>query len=159
MGTKYRGTKAEILALDTFIKLRRAVNSVDAVIGVVDERSPRMMSETRFGMLEALYHLGPLCQQELGEKILTSKANVTMIVDKLSAQGLVRRTAHPENRRMVLVELTDAGAAFVKESLPDRVDRIRLAFDHLDSDERKELGRLCKKLGLGISRATTGDGK
>ena len=63
MGSAYRGTAAERRVLNTYIKLMRAAESVTA-------RAHRHLAEerlttTQFGVLEALYHLGPLYQKEV----------------------------------------------------------------------------------------------
>ncbi len=68
MGTKFKGSKKEIQALDAFIKLKRASESLSS--RVTAEFSKNQISESQFGVLETLYHLGPLCQKELGGKFL-----------------------------------------------------------------------------------------
>ena len=68
MGTHYRGTADEVRALDSYIKLMRAADSIAARI----ERLLKVQGLTisQFGVLEALYHLGPMCQRQLGTKLL-----------------------------------------------------------------------------------------
>ncbi len=44
---------------------------------------------------------------EIGERRLVTRGTVTGLIDTLEARGLVRRTPHPEDRRMLLIELTD----------------------------------------------------
>ena len=59
------------------------------------------LTPTQLGVLEAILHKGPLTQRELGRKVLTSAGNMTDVVDKLEARGLVRRTrvaARPAHR-------------------------------------------------------------
>ncbi|MCJ7755282.1 MAG: hypothetical protein MUP13_12025, partial [Thermoanaerobaculales bacterium] len=74
METKYQGTPAETRALDTYIKLRRAVNALGLVEGKVMREAG--LTESQFGALEALLHLGPLCQRELADKVLKSAGNM-----------------------------------------------------------------------------------
>ena len=49
------------------------------------------LTAPQFGVLEALYHLGPLCQKDLAAKILKSSGNMTMVIDNLEKRDLVRR--------------------------------------------------------------------
>jgi MarR family 2-MHQ and catechol resistance regulon transcriptional repressor len=145
MGTRYRGTKDEVRALNAFVKLVRAAESVGARLsGGLAEAG---LTEGQFGALEALYHLGPLHQRELGAKLLRSGGNVTMIVDNLEKRGLVRRERGVEDRRFVTVHLTDAGRRLIARLFPAHAARITAEMSALTPAEQDELGRLCRKLG------------
>jgi MarR family 2-MHQ and catechol resistance regulon transcriptional repressor len=74
MGTHYQGTQAETDALNAYIKLMRAAESVTARAHNV---LPKEITLSQFGVLEALLHRGPLCQGELASKLLRSGGNVT----------------------------------------------------------------------------------
>jgi DNA-binding MarR family transcriptional regulator len=50
-----------------------------------------------------------ITSRELGDQIQLDSATLTGIIDRLEAQGLVRRIDHPEDRRAVLLYLTDEG--------------------------------------------------
>lgn len=73
---------AETRALNTYIKLGRIGQNLRAEDGL--PLSP-------FGVLEARWHLGPLCQRDLGLKILKSSGNMTMVVDNPEKRALVDR--------------------------------------------------------------------
>lgn len=149
MGTHYKGSAEEVRALDAFIKLMRAASTVRARL---DEHLREIgITELQLGVLEALLHLGPLCQHELGRKQLTSRANVTLLVDRLEDRGWVRRERDAEDRRSVRVRLTEEGRRFIEEIFPRHLLRIREALDVLSLSEQEELGRLCRKLGLGAA--------
>ena len=49
-----------------------------------------------------------------GERLLVHRTWVTNIIDKLEADGLVRRVPHAEDRRATLAEITDEGRAAAK---------------------------------------------
>src|ERR1700687_4768101 len=89
MGSHYRGTAEEVRALDAFIKLARAADSIGSRVSASITEAG--VTERQFGMLEALFHLGPLHQCDLGQKLLRSGANMTLVVDNLEKRGLVRR--------------------------------------------------------------------
>ena len=146
MGTHYSGTAAEIRALATYIKLLRAVDSVKARIDC--HQTAGDLKGTQFGTLEMLFHLGPLHQNAIGEKLLTSKSNVVGVIDKLEKRGLVKRQRSAEDRRLIFVHLTDEGEKIIKELLPTHVAAITEEMSYLTAAEQEELGRLCRKLGL-----------
>ena len=88
MATHYRGTPQEVLALDGFIKLMRATDSLNAHLARHIDGAGLTMGQ--FGVLEALLHLGPMNQCDLGAKLLRSGSNVTMVLDNLQRHRLVR---------------------------------------------------------------------
>jgi MarR family 2-MHQ and catechol resistance regulon transcriptional repressor len=145
MGTRHRGTNEEINALNAFIKLQRAAESVSARTHVV---LPNGLTVTQFGVLEALYHIGPLCQGELAEKLLRSGGNLTLVVDNLEKAGYVVRERDPADRRFVVVKLTEHGAKFISEIFPRVLANVTQEMGVLSSTELLDLGRLCKKIGL-----------
>ena len=147
MGIRYKGTKAENRALDAYIKLVRASESVVGRLGQ-NLRAEDDLPLSQFGVLEALMHLGPMCQRELGVKILKSNGNVTMVVDNLEKRGLVARRRSVEDRRVTEVDLTAKGRALIKGIFPRHAAEITAEMGRLTAAEQKQLGALCRKLGL-----------
>jgi MarR family 2-MHQ and catechol resistance regulon transcriptional repressor len=146
MKHRYRGNQKEIRALKTYVKLMRAAESVTA-------RTHRHLSSTgltisQFAVLESLYHLGPLSQREIGQKILRSSGNITMVIDNLEKNGLVRRERLEADRRFFIVHLTDRGYQLIKKIFPPHAAVIAEDLAALTAAEQETLGRLCKKLGL-----------
>lgn len=149
MGTHYQGTAEEVQALNAFIKLKRAMSSVQSLLqGALMTHG---LTETQFGILEALLHLGPMCQRALGGKLLSSGGNITVVVDNLERRGLVRRERSREDRRLTLVNLTAEGESLIAEIFPAHVRQIQLAFAGLTGDEQSQLERLCRKLGHSLT--------
>jgi MarR family 2-MHQ and catechol resistance regulon transcriptional repressor len=146
MSKGYSDTPEKVQALDTFTKLLRATDSVKARIGA--HQTVGDLSDSQFGTLEMLFHLGPLQQKAIGHKLLVSKSNVVAVIDKLEAQGLVERKRDTEDRRCVYVDLTAKGRDLIQELFPDHAAAIAEEMGCLTAAEQKELGRLCRKLGL-----------
>ncbi len=145
MPTHYQGTAREQRALDTFIKLLRAGNTVSA-------ESSRRLSEydltpSQFAVLEALYHVGPMCLSDLAGKILRTAGNLTMVVDNLEKRGLAKRVTGSKDRRYVTAEITPRGRDLIKRVFPEHAARIAEAMDRLTATEQEQLASLCRKLG------------
>ena len=51
----------------------------------------------------------PLAPHQIAEKLIFSRATITGLLDSLEKRGYVRRVPHSSDRRMLLIELTDAG--------------------------------------------------
>jgi MarR family transcriptional regulator, 2-MHQ and catechol-resistance regulon repressor len=145
VGTRHRGSIEEINSLNAFIKLQRAAESVSSRVHSV---LPDGLTVTQFGVLESLYHLGPLCQGELAEKLLRSGGNLTLVVDNVEKAGYVVRERDPADRRFVVVKLTDKGTKFISEFFPKILQNVIREMSILSSTELLDLGRLCKKIGL-----------
>ncbi|MGW8249926.1 MAG: MarR family winged helix-turn-helix transcriptional regulator, partial [Anaerolineales bacterium] len=122
MPTHYQGTSKQTLALNTFIKLTRATDSLLARLA--QRNTHDSLTASQFGVMEALYHLGPMCQSELGSKLLKSGGNITMVVDNLEKRGLVERQRDEQDRRFVTVSLTDAGKTLIAEVFPAHLEAI-----------------------------------
>lgn len=149
MPTHYTGTAKERLALDTFIKINRACDSINSRL--MAHNTHPGLSVTQFSVLEALLHLGPMCQRELGNKLLKSNANITVVLDNLEKRGLVKRKSDPEDRRKFQISLTAAGEEQIRSVFPQHVEAIVSEFSQLSPAEQQSLGGLCRKLGLGSS--------
>ena len=161
MSTHHHGPPEEVRALDAYIKLVRAFNSL------ANRLAPTLtgsgLTEGQFGVLEALFHLGSLHQCDLARKHLQRGGNITMIVDNLEKAGLVRRERSVVDRRYVQVHLTAEGRRLIKKLFPHHARTIASELGVLTAAEQEELARLCRKLGLGVSaghaatRATGGN--
>ena len=145
MGTKYKGNKEEITALDTAIKLARATESLVAKTSL--NLSAQNVTVSQFGILDAVYHLGPLTQKTLGEKILKSGGNITHVVDNLEKRALVKRHRGKNDRRNFEIHLTKKGEKLITKILPRYVKVIKDELSILSQEESETLQRLCKKIG------------
>ena len=103
---------------------------------------------SQFGVLEALHHKGPLCQRDIAAKILKSTGNITLVIDNLEKQGLVKRERISEDRRYLTVTLTESGETLIRTVFSDVESAIVTEMDSLTSEEQETLGMLSKKLGL-----------
>ena len=88
---------------------------------VLDHTRRREVSEAlgmTFGRVRAIRTLarGALSMGELAAALGIDRPNATVLVDDLEAQGIVRRRAHPTDRRAKLVEPTRRGKALARRA-------------------------------------------
>ncbi len=145
-------TSAESRALDTYVKLLRASESVHAA--AVRTLPGHHLTPSQFAVLEALYHVGPLCLSDLARKILKTGGNLTMVVRNLEKRGLVIRERGAQDRRYVSVAISDKGKRIMDRAFPQHARRIVQLLGHLSAQEQERLGELCRKLGLAVTGAT-----
>lgn len=98
--------------------------------------------------MEALYHLGPLCQRDIAKKFLKSTGNITVVIDNLEKRGLVARVRDAEDRRFFIIRLTNDREKLISGIFPLHSEAIIREMGVLSEEEQIELGRICKKLGL-----------
>src|SRR5438309_3363771 len=138
MGTHHQGSPDEVRALDAFIRLVRGTESLRT--RVHQPLAAADLTESQFGVLEAVYHLGPLCQKDLGKKLLKSGGNITMVVTNLERRGLIRRERAPANRRYVTVHLAEEGRRLIRRVFPRHVEAVVREMGRLSAREQEELG-------------------
>ncbi len=117
----------------------------------------RGMSPATFRVLKAIDQAGGnLCPHEIGERLTITRGAVTQLLDTLEEQGLVRRTAHAEDRRMLVVELTDRASELLRELLPDYQAAEEAVLGVLDARERSQLFALLAKIQAGVATRAAG---
>jgi len=144
-------------ALDRAAALRLLV-VMSRTLRAVTERARRHakqwdLSATELGVLEALYHKGPLPLSALAERILITGASTTYTVKRLEERGLMRRRPSTEDQRFVFGELTEAGHALIAEFFPLHAEQIRLSMQGLSLEEKRQAAELLKRLGLAAAAA------
>ena len=83
--------------------------------------------------------------QEVGSRTIAQVPDITRLVDRLEAAGLVERRRPPEDRRVVLLRITDRGLALLAELDEPILALHRRQLGHLTRDELDELNRLLVK--------------
>jgi len=151
MGTHHQGCADEVRALDAYIKLMRSV----AVLNGNLQQALRAHNLTlsQLGVLESLMHLGPMCQKEVGSKLLLSGGNITTVVNNLEKRGLVLRLRQANDRRFVRLSLTEPGRELIESVFPEHAATITAQLGALTCEEQEQLATLCRKLGRGMAGA------
>jgi MarR family 2-MHQ and catechol resistance regulon transcriptional repressor len=138
------------LALGLWVKLARASQT----FGKMTEEHIRSfgLTEPQFGVLECLGHLGPLPLGELSRKRLVSGGNITCVVDNLEKEGLVERTPHADDRRVIVAHLTPKGKKLFDETFGRHAEFVAKTASVLNEEEQTVLAGLLKKLGCALQQ-------
>lgn len=132
------------LNLKSLIALSRTAQNVR-------KREQRTIKEggltvSQFAVLEILYHKGDLRVCEIIEKALSTGGNMTVVIDNLVKEDLVRRCIDPKDRRVNLISITEKGRKIVSDIFPKHLENINEIFSVLTVEEKKNLTSLLKKL-------------
>jgi MarR family 2-MHQ and catechol resistance regulon transcriptional repressor len=142
-------------ALQLWVKLSRAHNAIAAHAAADIARHGMTLAE--FGILEALYHRGPLLLGEVQRRILVSSGGITFLVDRLTAKGLVERRQCPGDKRARYAELTAKGERFVAEAFPAHARALAHAVEALDDEELASVSSLLRQVGMGAAAQSIGE--
>ena len=132
------------LNLKTLIALSRCTQNVH-------KKGYRTIKEggltiSQFAVLEILYHKGDLKICEIIDGILSTGGNMTVVIDNLVKDNLVKRCADPKDRRVNLISITEKGRNIINEIFPKHVENVNEIFKGLTVEEKKNLISLLKKL-------------
>ncbi|MFZ5644894.1 MAG: MarR family winged helix-turn-helix transcriptional regulator [Bacillota bacterium] len=104
------------------------------------------LTGAQVGVLTRLSEIEGKPMNRISEELWCDVSNITGVVDRLDKQGLVWRTAHPEDRRVSLISITPKGKNALAETLPEHEKYLAERINKLSSDERKTLINLLKKI-------------
>jgi MarR family transcriptional regulator, 2-MHQ and catechol-resistance regulon repressor len=144
------------LSLKLWVVLSRAFDAVQAHAQADIAR--RGITIMEFGVMEALYHKGPLTLGEVQRKILVTSGGVTYLVDRLAAKGLVERRRCETDRRACYAALTPEGEALIRDIFPKHAAAIDRALAGLDEAEKEQAITLLRTLGRYAAEAPRTDG-
>jgi DNA-binding MarR family transcriptional regulator len=124
------------------------LHAANAVEGFVEARLSAVgLSIPKLAALNRLVEAGdslPLGQ--LAERLACVKSNVTQLVDRLEADGLVERAPDPNDRRSRLAVLTDRGRSAYTEGARIQRDAELQVFSALSPDDTFRFGEIIAKL-------------
>ena len=100
----------------------------------------------QFGVLESLYHLGPMRIGDIIDKTLSTSGNMTVVIKNLEKDGWISRSTDPEDKRAFLVTITDQGTDLITAIFPKHIKDLARLLASLSEGEKKEFLALMKKL-------------
>lgn len=104
------------------------------------------LTPSQFDVISTLGNTPGMTFNKLAEKTLTTKGELTGIIDRLEKKGLVRREVPPEDRRSFLAILTPEGERVFAETFPAHIAHLKQRFGHLDQQELEQLRVALEKI-------------
>jgi DNA-binding MarR family transcriptional regulator len=136
------------------LEVEGAVHRITSLFRFLDKNLGEVLIQNGLNMSEykLLIHLrnqGPpyrLSPSRLAQRQQTSSGAMTNRLDRLERSGLVRRSPDPDDRRGVLVALTDEGNQLLDKAVKEQAKREGELLDALDAGEKEQLNALLRKL-------------
>lgn len=142
--------KTTLAALRLWVIMSRAQSAVAAHVAADTARNGLTVAE--FGILEALYHRGPMLLGEVQRRILVSSGGITFLVDRLAAKGLVERRACNSDRRARYAALTAEGIELVSRTFPVHARELARVMSGISLEDQRVATEILKAMGTAASR-------
>lgn len=113
--------------------------------------APLGLTARKYNYLSAIYVEGKVTPNEIGTLIHTANPTVTSMLNALESDRLIKRSAHPTDKRSFYVELTPRGKALYDKAFKLNHARIERSMAALTTAERRQLLALLMKLGDAVS--------
>ena len=135
-----------------------AVSNIYRVAGAVrnhmerDVLGPDGLSWTGFTALYVLWVWGPQEARHLAEECGVTKGTLTGVVTTLEGKGLITRSSHPDDGRLVMVELSSRGRSMITRLFPLFNKHEALVVSALSETEQTQLARLLRNVLRNVDR-------
>jgi MarR family 2-MHQ and catechol resistance regulon transcriptional repressor len=101
-----------------------------------------------FSIMEALLHKGPMPINTIGEKVLLTSGSMTAAANRLEEKGFITRIQDPSDGRCFYLHLTKRGRRLITNVFDKHSQNLEKIAAVLNPQERSELVRMLKKIGL-----------
>ena len=106
----------------------------------------RHLTPVQFAALVKLYDLGEVSQNQLGRNTAMDASTMQGVIKRLALRGLIERKADPNDRRRLLLNLSEEGKKVVELAIPSGRIITNSTLSPLSDDEKKTLVTLLKKI-------------
>jgi MarR family transcriptional regulator, organic hydroperoxide resistance regulator len=106
-----------------------------------------------YDILANVYRFPDLTQQDLANRLLVGRSNLSMLLPELEKRGLVERIADSQDKRVRRLRLTDQGRALTAQALGVQVSVIEDMMLALSADECEQLGSYMRRVGAHLTQS------
>lgn len=107
------------------------------------------LTPTQFAALAKLHECGPLSQIDLGRQTTMDAATIKGVIDRLRERGLVESRADSQDRRRLIVSLTEEGRSLFADRVASAAAITKETLAPLDEHERRILLDLLGRIADG----------
>lgn len=134
--------------------LRRLVDQTaafaHAYLRWIDEQASDGLTLPRLRLVERLHCKGPDKMGILADELGLSPRNMTVLVDGLEDEGLVKRVPHSTDRRATVIEATQEGMAAAEVLLEPHFGAMSCLFTDLSDEQRAQFSEILATLRAGM---------
>lgn len=119
-----------------YFSMRAAMKRIDRILS--NRLEPYGITIPQMFVLICLYEENGITLKEIGNRTLIDSSSMTVLIDKLEKDGLVKRQLNPEDRRAINVLITEKGHALAQELIPVFTQFNVYLYDLLGEGNQKE---------------------
>jgi DNA-binding MarR family transcriptional regulator len=127
-----------------WVAIGKAAHVVERAI--TEDLKPLRLKPAHLDMLMNIYRHPGLSQQELAEKLIVGRSNITMLMPSLVARGLVAREIDAKDKRIQRLSLTKPGSDLLMEALAIYSALLDRTMATMTVEECDEIGRIMQKM-------------
>jgi DNA-binding MarR family transcriptional regulator len=134
--------------------MRRLGTEVDGL----DQRAANRfgISRTDLHLIERLRSGGPQKPSQLARSVRLTSGGLSIALERLERIGYIRRSRHPDDRRSVLVEATEAIVTLEREVFGPLIDRMTAVLDSYTDEELATIRQYLDAAATAISQSGPG---
>ena len=114
----------------------------------------RGLSMAQLHILYTLQRNGEMPMSRLADVLDVSLSSATGLIDRIEERGFVERIRVPEDRRVVLIRVTDAGRRMLDEVDAVGTELLRSVFGRIGRSQLAAVGRAIAELRRGLEETT-----
>jgi DNA-binding MarR family transcriptional regulator len=137
---------ADFDTINAVVTLKRTATDLESFAAGYCKQAD--LSPGRLNVLMAL-NASPdkaMALSEIGEYLVVTRPNITGLIDGLVSDGMVKRIDHPDDRRMVLAQLTQVGREFMRTFVPFHHRALNAIMSVMTKQDKRQLVALLDKL-------------
>ena len=146
IATHCKNFSADFESVNTVVTLKRTSAEFENFVTTYFKQYD--LSPGRFNVLMSLFsapnHTRSL--SDLGDYLVVTRANITGLVDGLVDDGMLLRIDHPDDRRVVLAQLTEKAVTFLEWFAPIHLRNIKRLTECFTTQEKRDFVSLLDKL-------------
>lgn len=138
--TSRAAAASDRLSLRLWLQLMKCTRTIEASVGGRLRRRHNQ-SLARFDVLSQLHRFGDdwATVGEIADRVMATSGNITALLDRMEADGLIVRRASPNDRRSYQVRMTERGRALFDDMTDDHARWIGTALAGIDDRDKERL--------------------
>jgi MarR family transcriptional regulator, organic hydroperoxide resistance regulator len=119
--------------------------------------APLDLKLPHFDILANVYRFPGLSQQELADRLLVGRSNLSMLLPELEKRNLLARKPDPADMRIRRLTLTSAGQLLTEQGMAMQLSLIEHMMEALNEDECNAVGEYMRRIGAHMMKAASKD--
>lgn len=132
-----------------WVAVARACHAVERSLG--QSLAPLGIKTAHLDMMMNIHRHPGMSQQELANKLLVGRSNITMLLPQMQSRGLVRREPDKRDKRVLRLHLTEDGESLLQEALKIHLGLVERAMAGTSETECDIVGKAMNRVAAAVT--------